>query len=284
MTSVRRFVAPAFLLLGCGQILGVSDWVVDGDASTADVQNEGAPPGDAGVCTSPKAGGLDGVLVQNEFCIDSTETPVALYDTFMNDVATDPSKGQAPECGWNTSPDSYMPSFDPFASDPQRAQRPISYVDWCDAVAFCKYWGKHLCGARGDGGPLALDAQAKTDQWYTACTNGTSQTYPYGQLFDASACNANVPNSSEGGLDLVGNPPTCQGGVPGLFDMSGNAQEWENACGSTAPDAADDTCHLRGGTFFFQFDSVTCGATGGGNDNPRNGASPWNTIRCCWEP
>ncbi|HEY2367182.1 MAG TPA: SUMF1/EgtB/PvdO family nonheme iron enzyme, partial [Polyangiaceae bacterium] len=145
------------MLLGCGQILGVSDWVVDGDASTADVQNDGAPPGDAGVCTSPKAGGLDGVLVQNEFCIDKTETPVALYDTFMNDLATDPSKGQAPECGWNTSSDSYVPSFDPYASDPQRAQRPISYVDWCDAVAFCKYWGKHLCGARGDGGPLALD-------------------------------------------------------------------------------------------------------------------------------
>jgi hypothetical protein len=89
---------------------------------------------------------------------------------------------------------------------------------------------------------------------------------------------------SAGALELVGNPATCQGGVPGLFDMSGNAQEWENACGNTAADAGDDTCHLRGGTFFFQSDSVTCGSTGGGNDNPRNGASPWNTIRCCWEP
>lgn len=292
---VRRFLVTVCVGLGlggCGQILGVSDWVVDHDGGAdhdgggdydggGDVHVSADAGGDAAAtCASPKPGGLAGVLVQHEFCIDTTETPVALYDKFVLDLATDPAKGQPPECRWNTS---YVPSFDPFQNDPNRATRPISYVDWCDAAAFCKYWGKHLCGARGDGGVLPLDAVQKTDQWYTACTNGTAQTYPYGQLFDASACNANVPHD-EGGLLPVGTPASCQGGVAGLFDMSGNAQEWENACASGSPDAGDDTCQLRGGTFFFESDSVECGSLGGGHRDTRNSVSPWNTIRCCWEP
>jgi formylglycine-generating enzyme required for sulfatase activity len=282
---VRRIFLFAFLLSGCGQILGVVDWVVD-DASTDSpssdvVQTEGGPPIDAGVCKSPKAGGMDGVLVLNEFCIDQTETPVALYDIFVNDLASDPSTGQPPECAWNTS--FAQQSYDPYKTDPQRAQRPMVNINWCDAHAFCKYWGKHLCGVRGDGGPLAYDAEAKTSQWYTACTNGTSQMYPYGQLYDDAACNTGAATSSGGALELVGNPKTCQGGVPGLFDMSGNAQEWEDDCEHTA-DATADRCHLRGGTYFFPYDSVTCGALGGGNDNPRGSFNPYDTIRCCWEP
>jgi formylglycine-generating enzyme required for sulfatase activity len=285
---VRRIFVVAFLLSGCGQILGVTDWVVD-DASTDsplgdaqnDTMNDSPSSGDSGVvCKSPRAGGMDGVLVQNEFCIDSTETPYALYDVFLNDPATN-TTGQTPECAWNTT---FAQPYDPYQNDSQRAQRPMVNIDWCDAFAFCKYWGKHLCGARGDGGPLDFDAQpAKTSQWYTACTNGTSQQYPYGQVYDASACNVGAATSSQGSLDLVGNPATCQGGVPGLFDMSGNAQEYENDCEHTA-DAAADRCHFRGGTYFFPPGSVTCAAIGGGNDNFRSEIGPYNAIRCCWEP
>jgi formylglycine-generating enzyme required for sulfatase activity len=285
---VRRIFVFAFLLGGCGEILGVTNWVVD-DASIdslGDAQNDGSPndttpPGDAGVCNSPREGGMAGVLVQNEFCIDTTETPYKLYDIFVNDPAVDPSKGQLPECAWDTSFAQKAP--DPYVNDPQRAERPMIDINWCDAYAFCKYWGKHLCGARGDGGPLAFDAQAKTSQWYTACTNGTSQQYPYGQLYDDAACNTGTGMSSVGSLDLVGNPKTCQGGVPGLYDMSGNAQEYENDCEHTA-DAAADRCHFRGGTYFFMYDSVTCAAIGGGNDNVRSQVGPYNAIRCCWEP
>ena len=272
-TCVRRILVTAFLL-GCGQILGVSDWVVDDASTSGDAPPSDAGPTDAGVCRSPREGGLDGVLVQNEFCIDKTETPVAVYNVFLNDINTDPSMGQGPECAWNTT---YAQSYDPFdAADPQHDQRPITAVDWCDAVAFCKYFGKHLCGARGDGGPLPFDAEAKKGQWYTACTNGTSQAYPYGATFDQSKCNANIAQG-DGSVLPVGTPTSCQGGVPGLFDMSGNAQEWENSC-------ENDVCHLRGGPYFFEFDWVTCDKTGGGNDNGRDAASPYNTIRCCWEP
>ena len=37
--------------------------------------------------------------------------------------------------------------------------------------------------------------------------------------------------------------PSCQGGYPGLFDMSGNAAEWEDACDDFAG------CRVRGGGF-----------------------------------
>lgn len=36
----------------------------------------------------------------------------------------------------------------------------------------------------------------------------------------------------------------CEGGVAGLFDMSGNAWEWVNSCGAI-PDGT--VCELRGG-------------------------------------
>jgi formylglycine-generating enzyme required for sulfatase activity len=280
LVMVRRsaFVLSfVFLLPACGEILGVTDWVVDdGGATPADV----ITTGDGGKsCASPRAGGMDGVLVQNEFCIDATESTVALYDVFVNDIDTDPSSGQPPECAWNTS----YHTFDPFQSDPNRAKYPITYANWCDAVAFCSYWGKHLCGNRFDGGALEVDAEAKTGQWYTACTNGTSQLYPYGNTFDASACNAGIGQDASA-VEIVPTAQSCQGGVPGLYDMSGNVQEWTDQCMIGSADAGDDSCLLRGGPFFFESDSVECSSDGYGNFNARNGESPWNGIRCCWEP
>ena len=215
--------------------------------------------------------------------------PTALYDIFVNDLATDPSQGQPPHCAWNTDYHQAYPWYD--ASDPLLEERPVSVVDWCDALAFCKYWGKHLCGARGDGGALAMDAQAKFSQWYTACTNGTSQAYPYGNVYNASACNTGAANSGAGIADPVGKPSTCQGGVPGLFDMSGNDQEWENACDDNAPDPSDDSCQLRGGTYFFPIGLGHVRRDGGGQRQPAQRREPVEhdpmllgaLTRCCWD-
>jgi formylglycine-generating enzyme required for sulfatase activity len=235
---------------------------------------------DAGPCHAPVAGGADGVLVLGEYCIDTTEAPVALYDHFINDINVNPATGQPPECAWNTS---YMPYYPVYMGNPNRAKLPQTAVDWCDALAFCTYWGKHLCGNRFDGGALDQDAALKDGQWYAACTNGTSQTYPYGDNYNPDACRTGL--AFDAGPAVVPTSSSCQGGVPGLFDMSGNLQEWENSCISSGGDAALDQCVLRGGTWFYPTDSVTCALNNGGALNPRNGGdTSANGVRCCWEP
>lgn len=75
----------------------------------------------------------------------------------------------------------------------------------------CKKAGKVLCTA---------------DVWVTACHGaGTSQPlYPYGNQYEARRC-----NDKNLGLDgplLTGELAHCEGGYPGVFDMSGNRAEW----------------------------------------------------------
>ena len=58
----------------------------------------------------------------------------------------------------------------------------------------------------------------------------------------------------------VGSLAGCQGGFPGVFDMSGNAAEWEDSCGRAAADAstAKDPCILRGGSYQHSQSGVSC--------------------------
>jgi sulfatase modifying factor 1 len=290
-------MASAATLVACGQLLGVTDWVDVGttaaDASPTDANGgtdggdggggdaallDGTPAVDAGPCRAPVEGGADGVLV-HDFCIDSTETTVRLYEVFLNDPNVDPGQGQPPECGWNTT---YVPLYPAYAGDPLALSKPETAVDWCDALAFCTYWGKHLCGNTTDGGAVNPGGPLAESEWYEACSNGTGEPYPYGQDYDASLCRTALPFDAGAGVVPT---PTCVGGVPDLFDMSGNLQEWENSCTpSDAGDAAADSCVLRGGAWFFPSDSVTCDLRTGGAVNPRNGNdTSANGIRCCWE-
>jgi sulfatase modifying factor 1 len=296
------FVAAAVGLPACGQILGVSSWVdVDGpvDGSVLDgrsgdsgpsgdssssveggADGTGAGDGAAIPCQSPVEGGAAGVLVDGEFCIDSTETTMALYQLFLDDPTVNPAQGQPPECGWNTS---YALDYPPYSGDPQSMQKPVTAIDWCDARAFCAYWGKHLCGNRLDGGAVSADASLTESQWYYACAGAGGNTYPYGNTYQPGTCRANLPFDAGAGVVPT---PTCVGSVPGLYDMSGNLAEWENSCiPANTGDAGDDPCVLRGGTYSFAPDSVTCDLRTGGALNPRRTSDTSGvTIRCCWEP
>jgi sulfatase modifying factor 1 len=317
---MRRLVGLSVLVLaaGCGQLLGVSDWVVvdagpsGGDASKGDGSVGDATDGDASgsndsgsrdssdaaseeshpkTCASPKSGpgSVDGVLVLGEFCIDSTEAPVASYLVFLNDIHTNPAEGQPAECAWNTT---YMPGYDPYDGVfADAAAYPQTAIDWCDALAYCTYWGKHLCGNRVDGGALDVATEGtlpQDGQWYSACTNGTSQSYPYGNTLKAGACNVGAPNEYSAILPVT-QPATCVGGVPGLLDMVGNVSEWENACVPGDAGPISDLCQQRGGPLFFPPSDDNCQAFGGnysgsrGTNKPSE-LNPWNGIRCCWEP
>jgi formylglycine-generating enzyme required for sulfatase activity len=206
------------------------------------------------------------------FCIDATEVTRAQYDAFLtagSNVAAQPAA-----CARNTS-------FVPVASWPYNASTanmPVVGVDWCDARAYCAWAGKRLCGRIG-GGVLTVAelADPTKSEWYNACSRGGLLAYPYGNAFDASAC-------SGAQIAVVGSFVGCNGGYAGIFDMSGNAHEWIDACITTGGDAAADPCAMSGSGYIHPaaemrcdfFVSIPRGATSGSSVGPGEGG-----FRCC---
>ncbi|WP_437965365.1 SUMF1/EgtB/PvdO family nonheme iron enzyme [Sorangium sp. So ce260] len=179
---------------------------------------------------APVAGG-------GSYCIDQYEVTKQEYDTFMQ---ANPVLADLPAaCAGNV----YRPSNGwPYTE----GRVPVNYVDWCDAYAYCTYMGKHLCGKIG-GGESSPDelANAAQSEWYNACSGQGVNEYPYGHAYEPR-CNVNAPT---GGFERKSVPPnpippltTCEGGVTGLYHMSGNAAEWENACDT------EGNCLVRGGS------------------------------------
>ena len=197
-----------------------------GDSSDAakDAGSDGACP--SGMVTIPDAG----------YCIDSTEVTRTSYAAFL---ASNPSTStQLPECSWNAS-------FIPTTWDTSQGSLPVVYVDWCDAYAYCKWDGKRMCGKIG-GGPLpfSMATDPTASQWYRACSANGGLPYPYGNSYAAGTCNAAVPDAS---IAPVGGFSQCLGGYPGLFDMSGNVEEWQDSCDGTS--GATDNCRDQAGAF-----------------------------------
>lgn len=284
-----RRIAFALLTLVVG-VVGVSACSIFTDLSTLstnpdedarDERDDATAPPEAGAedRSSPPPGETDGgdggddpcasnrgptmvrvTTPSGSFCIDSTEVTQSQYLQFLQARAGDTS-GQGPRCGWNTTfaPSlscSTIPSFDPVT----RGNLPVSGVDWCDATAYCAWAGKRLCGGlegtlgASDSVPLT---DATKDAWFAACSNNGTQPYPYGFSFVGAACNGR--DRDAGDLLPAGSLATCQGGVPGLFDMSGSLLEWEAACDDAASgNGADDPCVYRGGTYYSDRDSMMC--------------------------
>jgi hypothetical protein len=170
------------------------------------------------------------------YCIDAHEVTNSAYNTFWTaavSAATQPSY-----CQWNSN---WTPSqsWPPAAGDAM----PVRYVDWCDAYAYCKWNGKTLCGKIGGGANAAPDLKDPLKSaWFNACSAQATNDYPTGSSFATMACNG-------GGKPDVWSTGTasCQGGATGLYDMSGNVQEWEDSCSSSTGDT--DDCRARGGAF-----------------------------------
>jgi formylglycine-generating enzyme required for sulfatase activity len=73
-------------------------------------------------------------------------------------------------------------------------------------------------------------------------------------------------------LQQVESSAGCVGGYVNLYDMSGNAAEWENDCFT-------DRCATRGGSYADVQDRLTCTSV-----SPRNRMTRSSTIgfRCCF--
>ncbi len=213
-------------------------------------------------------------LLGGAYCIDVTEVTKGQYNAFL--TANYPIENQVSGCSGNST---YTPRGDwPPAAVPTNVAvgYPVRYVDWCDAYAFCAHAGKELCGNIGGGklpdgldatvldransGTATVDASAvPLDAWYNACSAQGENVWPYdvstfspGTCNDGSASTLVTPTSAaapwpdyDSGNNIT--DAGCQGGIFGLFQMSGNVAEWENACAATT--GSTDSCVVRGGAF-----------------------------------
>jgi formylglycine-generating enzyme required for sulfatase activity len=205
-------------------------------------------------------------------CVDSTEVTFAQYQAFLEDGSVD-FNDQPNECALNKSLTAFLPTLyiqAAYKSDEAKfGSYAVSGVDWCDARAFCAWSGKKLCGKVGGGALASADRNTAADQWWLACATQTQKSYPYGGLtiggtkrpdtYDPSLCHTDDVTQPEPLLRQRPVTTTCEGGVPGLYDLSGNLLEWTNSCApGLAGQPQTDSCALRGGSFNFTGNAVLC--------------------------
>lgn len=232
----------------------------DGDASAA---LDAAQCGDAWVGSS--------MIASNGFCIDSTEVSQKDYAQFVASMSGN-FAGQPDECAWNTS-------WQPSVQCPHDAGStlPASGVHWCAAHAYCKWAGKRLCGKIGGGKEDGTnDGGTSSNMWFAACSSFGTTTFPYGNLYDGNKCNGGDRDS--GGRLPVGTSG-CEGSLSGLFDMSGNVEEWTDLC-IVEPDGGpkEDRCARRGGDTGEDPASLRCD---GNNYGTRDTRQCFVGFRCC---
>jgi len=298
----------AALATGCNVILGLDGLVADrepGDAGggggagtggAAESSSGSASGPCAGVCGTPGCGAcpvVDVVVVAapaGTFTIDKYEVDNASYNAFL---AQSPSPSLAPAaCADNTS---YIPGelteLGLTATDIAEANancgewnmfhreddKPVACVDWCDAAAYCAWAGKRLCGDFAGGGYViempGAHADPAVSEWFAACIGPSATAFPYGSNYDDTVC-----SDDNGGPEPVGAYPLCEGGYPGIYDMSGNVAEWDNACSDYNNPDWNQNCLLRGGTWYQTGAEAQCDAY---RDVPRYNMADSVGIRCC---
>jgi sulfatase modifying factor 1 len=240
---------------------GASDSGTDSSEDVADSMTPGGPPdSEAGRDSSPCPTGRGPTMVNwaRNFCIDSTEVTNGQYDEF---IASKPSAAPLESfCAWKQT-------FTP----PSRVggpMNPVVFVDWCEAYAYCKWAGKELCGAigtTGHGSPVDY-MNANKDHWFAARSKSGTRDLPYGASYMPGVC---VGDDYDGvpGFQIttdeskpVGSASGCQGGYPGIFDMIGNVDEWEDSCDTWTGEG--DTCMHRGGSFGGTLATYRCSDNG----------------------
>jgi formylglycine-generating enzyme required for sulfatase activity len=242
---MKRALGLAVLFLsGCGIIAGVDPLDVDpcydgcdggGDATTADSPIDKTPidvSNDVVTNDSGCPANMIAIPASSSYCIDSTEVTFGDYQKFVTAKGGNTS-GQIALCSTNNS---FAPGVVGSGTSPVRS------IDWCDAVAYCTWAGKRLCGQIGGGSVPQGDFQNPAiNQWLYACSAGGTQPYPYGSTYQSGTCNTDLDASAP---SAVGTNTQCVGGFPGIFDMVGNVWEFIDA-----PDTTQNTVLIYGSSF-----------------------------------
>jgi sulfatase modifying factor 1 len=233
---------------------------------------------DAAGC--PAAQGGPPLVRVGSFCIDATEVTNAQYEVFWRARGLGrATTGQGPACAWNGSFTPEESGGTRWPARPGDERRPVVNVDWCDAQAFCQWAGKRLCGGieRGSLPRWQDSGSATVSQWAYACASGGRTSYPYGNSYDAQACNAGRRVESASVLVDVATKTGCRTQA-GVYDLSGNAEEWVDACTGTS--GPGDLCAVAGASAFQDVgDDLTC--AGSPYPDRRAQAYELRGFRCC---
>ena len=191
-----------------------------------------------------------------DLCIDSLEVTNDLYAAFLNEHGNTCS---GHDCMYIDEPGSRISQQGTtFTAATGYEAFPVVQVTFHGAAEYCAAASAFLCS----------DAA-----WTEACAGPAGSAYPYGDAYDAAACNG--IDTGEGAPVAAGSLSSCEGGVDGLFDISGNVYEWTNTC-------ADGPCLIRGGSFDKAADGLACDASHT-MDGP-SGHREDLGLRCCAEP
>jgi formylglycine-generating enzyme required for sulfatase activity len=277
-------LAAAAGIAGCASAdgsfsIGIGDDAGDeatgplGDAATRDADGTDATiHADAGPCPDTMA------LVHAEagiVCVD-------LYEGAIRRRERD--GGESP---WPY----YEPLDDRDASDfravPARGIEPQGYISAVQAEAACKASGKRLCTA---------------DEWLAACRGEADNVYPYGDTYEAGACNEGKPSpivqlfgpnptyssaelndprcdQIDGGLARGGEYARCVSAY-GAFDMHGNLHEWVDD--TPVPSDPDRGSFLGGFFVDAKINGAGCGYRTTAHAKTYHDYS--TGFRCCADP
>jgi hypothetical protein len=114
------------------------------------------------------------------------------------------------------------------------------------ATAACAISGKRLC---------------TSDEYLAACEGAAGNRYPYGDVFEATTCNAEPLDGVPGGADddvllATGSLAMCTSD-DAVFDLSGNLKEWTDDITGQTP-GGTNIAVLRGGAFDTPSHGATC--------------------------
>lgn len=257
---------------------------------TPPVSNDAARVGQAGAsgarafCPTGRGPAMVRLEAPNgaRYCIDSTEVTQQQYAAFLSDGPPDPAAQGRETCraanpsfapapdGDSTQPGCPEGTFDPKA----HPDSPMPCVDFCDALAFCEWSGKQLCGSV-TGGPIGLDEPRSNDAWYLACSQGGRTKFSVGDTVSPEQCKV--------GQEQIGQLPSATGSCRGesppwsdVLDLTGSLSEWQDAC--------DDRgmCRLRGGSVAtLDPEGMECAGDFVAPIGHHTGSSRAAGIRCC---
>jgi formylglycine-generating enzyme required for sulfatase activity len=118
-----------------------------------------------------------------------------------------------------------------------------------------------------------------------ACSSGGQYQFPYGNIQVNKDCQGQIAANETGNTTVpVGSLTSCQSPVAayaGVFDLSGNAAEWDDSCDKAATGTSagpSDQCHARGGSIGSSSGDLACNAS---LALRRDATTPQVGFRCC---